>query len=333
MKAIIPAAGKGTRLLPHTYATPKPLVHVAGKPILGHIIDNLIKYKVDSIGFILGDNGEQIIDYARSEYSLNIDSVYQSQLNGLGYAIYLYLKDDKYKHEPVLIVLGDTIFDADLSLVLNSQYSSLAVRQVSDPRRFGIVETEDGFVKRLVEKPENPQSDLAIVGIYFIRNTNLLLTCLEKLINEDIKTKNEYQLTDALQLMLENGEKMTTFTVDGWYDCGTYDALLHTNRSLLDKNGKMNYSMEGNIIVPPVSIAESAKIENSIIGPYVSIADNATITKSIIEDAIIEEQATIRNALIKESIIGGNAIFEGQFNRLNIGDYSRIMYVGSVISG
>ncbi|MCX6013577.1 MAG: nucleotidyltransferase family protein, partial [Chloroflexi bacterium] len=202
MKAIIPAAGKGTRLLPHTYAIPKPLVHVAGKPIIGHILDSLIKCGINSVGFILNDNGDQITDYVRLNYNLNVDSIYQDQPNGLGYAVYLYLKDKKID-DSVLIVLGDTIIESDLSSVLNSQYSTIAVHNVNEPQKFGIVELENGFIKRLVEKPENPISNLAIIGFYFIKNPSLLLNCLEEMITNDIRTKNEYQLTDALQMMLE----------------------------------------------------------------------------------------------------------------------------------
>lgn len=328
MKVIIPAAGKGTRLLPHTYAIPKPLIHVAGKPIIGHILNSLIKYGIDSVGFIINDNGNQINDYVKLNYDLNVDSVYQDQPNGLGYAVYIYLKDSKIDG-PVLIVLGDTIFEADLSSVLGSQYSTIAVHNVNEPQRFGIVELENGFIKRLVEKPKNSMSDLAIVGIYFIKNPSLLLNCFEEMIKNDIRTKNEYQLTDALQMMVEKGERMTAFHVDEWHDCGDYDALLQTNRILLSRTqANKNDDIYGSIIIHPVSIAKSAVIENSIIGPYVSIADSVKVSKSIIEDSIIEGHADIRNALIKESLIGRNAVFNGQSSRLNIGDYSKIMNVG-----
>jgi glucose-1-phosphate thymidylyltransferase len=325
MKAIIPAAGSGTRLLPHTYTVPKPLVHVAGNTILGHILDDLEKFQIDRIGLIVGDKGERITRYVESRYNFQVDYVYQEERKGLGHAIYLYLKERRPDNEPMLIVLSDTIFEADLTEVLDSQYTSIAVHKVEDPRRFGIVELKGRFVNKLIEKPDIPTSDLAIVGVYFVKSAQLLFECLQQLIDKDVRTRGEYQLTDALQLMLDSGESMTTFAVAGWHDCGTPETLLQTNRYLLGKISKTR-EMPGNIIVPPVSIAYSAVVENSIVGPYVSIADGVQVTKSIIEDSIINENASIRNALIKESLIGDNAVFDGQFSRLNVGDSSQITF-------
>lgn len=326
MKAIIPAAGGGTRLRPHTHTMPKPLVHVAGKPILGHILDGLESIGVNRIGFILGDKGEKITEYVSSAYDFDLDYIYQTERLGLGHAIYLYLKEKGFEDlddEPVLIILSDTVFEADLSEILDSQYSSIGVHKVDDPRQFGIVEPGVRFIKRFEEKPDKPASDLAIVGIYFIKNIKPLFECLQQIVDDDIKTRGEYQLTDALQLMLDHGEKMTTFFIEGWYDCGSPETLLNTNRHLLEKMGGSR-KIPGSIIIPPVWIADSAVVENSIVGPYVSIADGSKVTESIIKDAIINENASIRSALIKESLIGENAIFNGQFSSLNIGDSSEI---------
>lgn len=325
MKAIIPAAGSGTRLRPHTHTMPKPLVYVAGKPILGHILDNLENTEIDRIGFIVGDKGEKITEYVESHYNFKLDYVYQGERKGLGHAIYLYLKEKGFNDEPALIILSDTVLEADLTEILDSQYSSIGVHKVNDPRQFGIVELGARFIKRLEEKPENPKSDLAIVGIYLINNVQLLFECLKQLIDKNHRTRGEYQLTDALQLMLDNNEKMTTFFIEGWYDCGSKKNLLETQRHLLEKAGR-SHEIPGSIIIPPVSIADSAVVENSIVGPYVSIADEAQVTKSIIEDAIVNENASISNALIRESLIGENAVFNGQFSRLNIGDSSEITF-------
>lgn len=325
MKAIIPAAGSGTRLLPHTYTIPKPLVHVAGKPILGHILDHLENIGIDAVGLIVGEKGEKITDYIKAKYNFKLDYVYQKERRGLGHAIYLYLEEKGYDNEPVLIVLSDTIFDADLTNMICSQQSCIAVHKVENPQRFGIVELDGQFVRKLIEKPLAPTSNLAIVGVYYIKDAKLLFESLQKLIEEDIKTKGEYQLTDALQIMLDKGERIRTFTIDGWHDCGTPETLLQTNKYLLGKTVKIPKS-SNNIMIPPVYIADSAMIENSIIGPYVSIAEGAKISKSIIEDSIINENATIRNALIRESLIGDNAILDGQFSRLNIGDSSQITF-------
>ena len=323
MKAIIPAAGSGTRLRPQTHTVPKPLVNVAGRPILGHILDGLEKIGIDRIGFILGERGEKIAQYVSSAYKFELDYINQPERLGLGHAIYLYLKEKGFSDEPVLIILSDTVFEADLSQLLDSQYSSIGVNKVDDPQRFGIVELEDIFIKKLVEKPTDPTSNLAIVGIYFIKNTGLLFECLQRLIDENIRTRGEYQLTDALQMMVERGEKMTTFPIEGWYDCGSPENLLKTNRHLLGKMGE-HCDRPGCIVIPPVCIANSAVIEKSIIGPYVSIAAGSRVTDSIIRDAIINQNAIIRTALIKDSLIGDGAIFNGQFTSLNIGDSSEI---------
>ena len=165
MKAIVPAAGSGTRLRPLTNTMPKPLVYVAGKPILGHILDSLENTEIDSIGFILGDRGERITDYVASHYDFDLDHVHQEERKGLGHAIYLYLKEKNFGDEPVLIILSDTIFDADIAEILDSPYSSIGVHKVKNPEQFGIVESGVRFIKGFEEKPDNPKSDMAIVGV------------------------------------------------------------------------------------------------------------------------------------------------------------------------
>lgn len=326
MKAIIPAAGIGTRLLPQTYTVPKPLLYVAGKPIIGHILDDLEKIGIDEIGLIVGDKGGKITDYVNSNYSFRLDYVYQEERCGLGHAIYLYLSEKGYRDEPLMIVLSDTIFNADLTKIKDSKYTTIGVHKVDTPKRYGIVELEHGFIKSLVEKPAAPKSNLAIVGVYFIKNVSLLFKSLQYIIQNDVKTKGEYQLTDALQLMVDNGEEIAVFDVDGWHDCGTPETLLQTNRYLLDSISNVPI-ISGSIIIPPVYISNSAIIDNSIIGPYVSIASSAKVTKSIVEDSIINENSFISNGLIRNSIIGYNAVFDGQFSVLNVGDSSQIAFV------
>jgi glucose-1-phosphate thymidylyltransferase len=322
VKAIIPAAGIGSRLRPHTHTAPKALLHVAGKPILGHIIDELLAHEIREIVVVIGFLGEMIIDYVNTKYpNIKASFVEQKDLNGLGWAIYL--SREYIDNEPILIILGDTIFDADLEHVLNGGYDCLGTKIVEDPRRFGIAETSGEFITKLVEKPEHPISNQALVGIYYIKSTGLFRECLTELIDKKIKTKDEYQLTDALALMLGRGCKIKTFTVDGWYDCGKKETLLATNRYLLSQI-KTARQFSNAIIIPPVYIANSAKVKNSVIGPFVSVADSAIVESSVIRDSIISTGAEVKHCLLEASLVGNHSSVIGTYNRLNLGDSSEI---------
>jgi glucose-1-phosphate thymidylyltransferase len=226
-------------------------------------------------------------------------------------------------NEPVLIILGDTIFDADLKPVIHGDYDSLGVMPVADPRRFGIVEMKGRFVRRLIEKPERPTSHLAVVGVYNIRNTPLLRQCLEHIVKNKITTKNEYQLTDALQLMIDRGAKFKTFKIKGWYDCGKPETLLATNRKLLAKLEPVS-RVKTALILPPVFVSKSARVENCILGPNVSVADKAVLKNSIIRNSIIGIQATVENSILDSSLVGNRAQVKGVFRQLNVGDSSEI---------
>jgi len=329
MRAIIPVAGIGTRLRPHTHTQAKVLLQVAGKEILGHILDELVELGIDSVTFIVGYLGDRIREYVDSTYRIKATYVNQEETKGLGHAIWL-AKDRHLDDDEVLIILGDTIFKADFTSIFNKRESYIGVKEVSDPRRFGIVELEKGIVRRVVEKPEQPKTNLAIVGIYMIRNPKLLFQSLDEIVAKNITTKGEYQLTDALQLMLEKGEKMKTFLIDGWYDCGKPETLLQTNRELLTlkfASVAQEYNQfKGSIINSPVSIAPTARIENSIVGPYVTVAEGAVIQTSIVTNAIISEQATVKNIIIEKSIISDNAKAIGHLYTLNVGDSSEINF-------
>ncbi|KPK78577.1 MAG: nucleotidyl transferase [candidate division Zixibacteria bacterium SM23_73] len=324
MKVIIPVAGIGTRLRPHTHTAPKGLLHVAGKPILGHILDALKQVKIDEAIFIIGFMGEQIVEYVRKNYKFKSKFIQQKELKGLGYAIHLASQEIK-NNEPVLIVLGDTIFETDLSPVLKGEFDALGTKKVEDPRRFGIVEMEKGFAKKLVEKPDKPTSNQAVVGVYYIKSTEMFKQSLEEMIKKRIMTKNEYQLTDALQLMIDKGIKFKTFEITGWHDCGKPETLLQTNRHLLSKI-ESTRELRGSVVIPPIFVSRSAKVKNSILGPYVSVADKAVIQNSIMKNSIISEQAEVKNCLLDSSLIGNNAEVNGVFDKLNVGDSSEIGY-------
>ncbi|NTW52960.1 MAG: NTP transferase domain-containing protein [Chlorobiaceae bacterium] len=320
MKAIIPVAGVGSRLRPHTFSQPKVLLNVAGKPIIGHIMDKLIESGIDEAVIIVGYLGEMIEEYLKENYSIKLTFVTQSEQLGLAHAIHM-CRPHVTDEEPLFIILGDTIFDVDLMPVLGGNVSTLGVKHVDDPRRFGVAVTEGNKITRLVEKPDQPVSNMAIVGLYFLRNAGVLFRSIDHIIANDIRTKGEFQLTDALQHMIDCGEPFTTFPVQGWYDCGKPETLLSTNEVLLLTNHREK-SLPGCIINPPVFIAENAIISNAIIGPNTTIAENAVISNAIIKNSIIGEQAHVADIMLDQSIIGNHASVSGMDNQLNIGDYS-----------
>lgn len=326
MKIIIPVAGVGTRLRPHTHTVPKVLIKVSGKTILEHILDELLKLnqKFSEIIFIVGYLGDQIEKYITKKYKnkIKLSYVYQEQRKGVGHAIHLtkkYIND-----EPVFIILGDTIFKANFNKIINQKSNFIGVKEVEDPRRFGIAFTkESNIITKFMEKPENPKSNLALVGIYLIQDSVKLFNKLEYLIKNDIKTKGEFQITDALQLMLKDKEKFKAFKIDKWLDCGKLETLLSTNRELLAHHHQSK-KIASAIIIPPVFISKNAIVKHSVIGPNVSIGDNVIIKNSIITNSIINDYADINSLLLEGSVIGRNAYIKGAYRHLNIGDSSEV---------
>jgi len=307
MKIIIPAAGVGTRLRPHTYSEPKALRNVAGKPILGHILDNLKPLNPTEVIFVIGFLGQKIIDFVKKNYKFKTNFVVQKQLLGLGHAIYL--TRNFIGPEPVLIILGDTIIDSDLKFVKKSNYNLLGTCEVEDPQRFGIAEVQNGWVKKLTEKPKRPKGNLALVGAYYIKDTNLFKQCLKEIVEKGRRNKGEFQLTDVLQKMIEKKAKFKTFQVKGWYDCGKIETLLETNRHLLMKNyfspGPKNF--RGSLILPPVFVSSKAKVENSVIGPFATIADKARVKNSVIFDSIVNEKSQVLHTILNAKVVRKNS--------------------------
>jgi glucose-1-phosphate thymidylyltransferase len=324
LKAIIPAAGIGTRLRPHTYTLPKALLFVAGKPIISHILDDVIDLGVSSIVLIVGYKGELIEEYVRKEYAhVKVDFVVQEQRRGIGHAVDL-TREYADTDEPLLIVLGDTIIRTDLRSITECGANALGVKEVEDPRRFGVCELTDGRITRLVEKPQDPPSNLALVGLYYLQDAGELFQALRRVIEGNIMTRGEYQITDALQMMIEKGLPFVPFTIDKWFDCGKPEAMLETNRELLEDMADTPV-VEGSVIVPPVSISPGAEIVNSIVGPYVSVAEGVVIDHSIIRDSVLSAGSAVRHSLLEGSLIGAHAVVEGGYKRLDVGDSSEVI--------
>ncbi len=328
MKALIPVAGAGTRLRPHTYTQPKPLIPVAGKPILGHIIDELLKADFTEFVFVIGYLGEKIKDYIHNKYpKLNCEFVVQNEREGLGHAVWMARKHFQNEKE-LFIALGDTVFDMDMAELLKRNTTCLGVKEVADPREFGVVELDEkGFVKKVIEKPKIPRSNLALVGLYKILEVKDLLSALDFNIKNNVQTNNEFQLADGLQRMVNNGVKMTTMPVNNWFDCGKKEILLETNRILLEKHNIYDVDLptfENTIIVHPVSIGDDCDIQDSIIGPYVTIGDRTTIKASIIQDSIIGSFSNLKEIILNKSVIGNDTSIRGIKRSLNIGDNTEI---------
>ncbi len=327
MNVIIPLAGFGTRLRPHTWTKPKPLIPVAGKPVLGHILDKLEPLKLEEVVFIVGYLGDQIRSYVKGHYDLPVHYVEQTELKGQAHAIQL-ARD--YIDGPVLIIFVDTLFEADLAALAREPADGvLYVKEVEDPRRFGVVITENGYITRLVEKPTTPVSNLAVIGLYYFRDSKLLFECIDELIEKDIKTQGEYFLADAIQLMIDRGSKFKATVVDVWEDCGKPETVLHTNRYLLEHGHAQPSDTQNSVLIPPVYIDPSAVIKDSVIGPFVSIGAGASIDRSIIQDSIVDEKAKIHQANLNRCLIGENVRVHGAAQRLNLGDSSEVDLEGN----
>ncbi|HEY2923471.1 MAG TPA: sugar phosphate nucleotidyltransferase, partial [Candidatus Eisenbacteria bacterium] len=225
---------------------------------------------------------------------------------------------------PLLIVLGDTIVQAKLDEFVRNG-SRVGVREVSDPRRFGVAKVRGDKIVELEEKPDNPSSNLALVGLYYIANGPALFECLESLMREGRLTRGEIQLTDALELLLERGEELRPFPVGGWYDCGKTETLLETNRALLDQLATP-VSREGVLVLPPVALDPTADVTSAVIGPHVSIGPRAQVRHAVVRDSIVNQGAIVEDILLEGSVVGENAVVRGAYHRLNVGDSSEVEY-------
>jgi glucose-1-phosphate thymidylyltransferase len=327
MKAVIPVAGAGTKLRPLTYTQPKALIPIAGKTILSHIVDQLRDAGITEFIFIVGYLGEKIQDYVKQTYpNLTTHFVYQNERQGTGHAVELTKK--LIGDEPIFVALGDTICEFDVKEIIDSPDSMIGIRKVDDPRDFGVATIdENGFIEHLVEKPAIPKSNMALVGLYKINETAVLFECLQQLFVENITTRGEYNLTDALACMIQKGTRFRSFKVANWFDCGKKESILETNATLLKKMGGHVPAADiykDTIIIHPVSIAAGCTISNAIIGPHVAIGPNTTITQSIIRDSIIGGYTNLHEVVLDNSLIGSDASVKGLSRSLNIGDNTEI---------
>lgn len=328
MKVVIPMAGYGTRLRPHTWSKPKPLVAVAGKPVLGHVLDTFASLPfVEEVVFIVGYLGQQVEEYVHQAYpGLQARYIEQRELLGQSHAIWL--ARDRLAG-PMLMVFVDTLIEADLFRLAQEKTGAVAyVKAVPDPRRFGVAEVgPSGRVTRLVEKPQDVDNNLAVVGLYYFADASALLRAIETQMERRAQLKGEYFLADAINILLDGGLDMRVEPVDVWMDCGTPESLLETNRFLLD-HGRDNSAEAARrpqvLVIPPVYIDPTAEVRQAVIGPHVTIAAGCVVERSILQDSIVDAGSSIVDTTLAQSLIGRDARVVGRHRSLNVGDSSEV---------
>jgi glucose-1-phosphate thymidylyltransferase len=320
---ILPVAGLGTRLRPLTWSKPKPLVSVAGKPMLGHVLDRILPLDPAQIVFITGFLGDRIETWARANYDLPLAFVEQPVMRGQTDAI---IRARDFAQRDALILFPDTVFEADFSLLAETDADVVAfTMEIDDPSAFGIAVVENDRIVKLVEKPQDLISNLAIVGIYYFKDMPQLYDAIEEQMDRGISLKNEYFLADAIQIMIDRGLKVIATPVSVWEDCGSADNLLSTNKYLLGLLPEGPAPNAGAAIIHPSIVAPDAVIERSVIGPYASIGSGVTVRDAIVRDAIIEDGATIDTVLVEHSIVGARATIRGRTGRHVVGDDSVVL--------
>ena len=334
-KIVIPMAGWGTRMRPHTHSKPKPLVSVAGQTSLEHVLDMFktmpSEFELEFV-FIVGPFlGElQVPAFIKERYpQMKAHVVVQNEMKGQSHALWL---AREYLHGPMLMVFSDTLIETDFSFLSHEEADSVAwVMPVPDPRRFGVAEVgEDGWVKRFIEKPQEMDNNLVVIGCYYFKDAEKLLAAIEEQFERNISLKNEFFLTDAISVMIEHGASVRVHEISTWLDTGTIEATLDTNNTLLEKLGSKlgNYNGSGVNIIEPVAIGDGAEITNSTIGPYASIGANCKINNCFVSDSIVEAGCEIQDAVLKHSLIGKRAKVKGrsgQVIQMNIGDDSEVI--------
>lgn len=332
MNIIIPMAGMGKRMRPHTLTTPKPLIPVAGKPIVQWLAEDLAKVcreKIEEIGFVIGDFGKEVEDNLL-KIAENLGAkgriYYQKEALGTAHAI---LCAQELLKDKVIVAFADTLFKADFKLN-DEEEGIIWVHKVEDPRAFGVIKLDkEGIITDFIEKPEQFISDLAIIGIYYFKDGSYLKKEMQYLIDNNIREKGEYQLTNALENMKKKGVKFKPGAVAEWLDCGNKNATVYTNQRVLEIN-KGNIPRPGNItsnnsvIISPCFIGKNVKIENSIVGPHVSLGDNAQVENSIIRNSIVQANTKIKKANLENAMLGNHVEYSGATQDVSIGDFTTI---------
>jgi len=323
MQVIIPLAGKGTRLRPHTHIVPKPLLEVAGRPVMDWVMDRLEGLPVTELIFITGHLKEQVEQYARARYRYPSRFIEQKVQDGTAGAVNL---ARPFVKEPVLIVFVDTVFEADLTLINRSRADGIIwAKEVEDYQRFGVVVTDkDRYMTKIVEKPSEPISKLANIGLYYIRDTEALWKGIDHVLSSPVN-KGEFYLTDAFQHMIEHGRKILTAEVGGWYDCGKLDTLLETNEILLKQGAARRREFPGVTIHDPVLIEDGVSVERSEIGPNVTLKAGTKVSDSRLAHTIVGTGCTISGATLRHAMLGSSVVVRNFTGSGTLGDHSEVI--------
>ncbi len=322
MDIVMPVAGLGSRLRPQTWSKPKPLVSVAGRPMLAHVLDRVVGLEPDRLVFITGYLGSQIEEWVVANYDIPTLFVEQTEMRGQTDAI---IRVREQVQDDALILFPDMLFEADFSDIAQSDADVIMyTKEVEDPSALGIAVVKGGRIVKLIEKPREPISRLAVIGIYYIRHMPDLYEAIDEQMRLGLSLKNEYFIADAIQLMIDNGKKVVSSLVTEWRDCGNDQALLDTNRYLLETTCPVG-DATGSLVIQPSFVDPTASIERSVVGPHASIGPRAVIRDSIVSDSIVEEDALIEGVHLTHSIVGRKAGVVSKPVELNVGDLSRVV--------
>jgi glucose-1-phosphate thymidylyltransferase len=322
MKLVIPLAGFGSRMRPHTWTKPKPLIEVAGKPFLAHLLEKFQDLAIDELIIIYGWLGDQIIEYVNEHYAhLNPYFAEQKELKGQSHALW---QAREHISGEGFIVYVDTFFETDLHAIEDATGDGVAfVKEVEDPRRFGVVELDDQeYITRFIEKPTSLENKRVVIGLYWVRELERLMRCIERQMKGGETLDGEYFLADAFQEMVDDGAKLTTHSVDVWQDTGKPETTLQANRYLLDHgcDNTDQVSCPHGVIVPPCYVAPDATIENAVVGPYVAVSAGAVVRGAVVRNSLIDADAVVEDILLEGSLVGQGAHVTGRPTRLNIGN-------------
>jgi glucose-1-phosphate thymidylyltransferase len=318
---ILPVAGLGSRLRPHTWTKPKPLVSIAGKPILEHVLDRVLPLEPSRLVFITGYLGDQIEAWARGRYpEIELSFVEQPEMKGQTDAI---VRTRHLVSGDALILFPDMLFEADFSVLRQTDADAVMfTKWVEDPSALGIAVVEEGRITKLIEKPKDPISNLAVIGIYYVREMPKLFSAIDEQMRRGISLKNEYFIADAMQLMIDAGARIVTAPVTEWEDCGSVEHLLATNAWLLDRMAPASVARPDAVVVAPSIVHESAVLERCVVGPHASVGPGAAVRDAVLRDCVVEENATIENVVVSHALIGRRAKIGGTPTALNVGDDS-----------